>query len=830
MTMQIINRVKYDGNVAIALGNNRYSTDWRNLDAKWSVLVEKLSDSKDTGETMAQYLAMDDDKQASIKDIGGFVGGHFRGGRRLKDHVDCRQVVTLDLDDAPEDLWDQIMDDFVLDCAMVLYSTHKHRPGHPRYRIIIPLDRKVTAEEYEAIARKVADKIGIDYCDATSFRPTQLMYWPSHATDCAPAFEFYDAAWLSADEVLAEYGGHWDDISYWPRTCAEKAIVNKAGSGKQADPESKPGIVGAFCRTYDVPGAIDKYLSDVYVSAGDGRYTYTKGSTSGGLVIYDGGKFAYSNHSTDPASCQLCNAFDLVRLHLYGTMDAPGESGGKAESFRRMSELAAKDEAVKATLADDEKASSVLGYGTRDEGEPPEEEEGGEGAGGNNGNGSNSTAASGGMDWEKKLERGKDGKVKPSVTNAILILSCHPSLAGIEYNELTHAIEVRGKLPWPRPNKYWREMDESQLYAWVADNYKVQFPDNQFRRALQVAVDGRRFSPLRDRINALPAWDGVERVDAIFIDYLSAPDNPYVRAVTRASMIGAVKRAVDPGCKHDNVLVLNGAPGIGKSTLIAKLAGDFFSDSLKLTDMKDKSAAEKLQGVWIMEIGEMQGSRKADIECVKGFVSCQVDRYRPSYGKVVEQFPRSAVIWGTTNSTDGFLRDITGNRRFWPVQTPAKGPKSIWDDLTEDEVNQIWAEALAAYKAGESNYLSDDMEQEAAKAQQDAMVADDREGLVIDYLDTLIPDDFYSWTPYTRTDYYQQPKRYEKEHKAAKAPREYVSPVEIWVECFGKPLNQYDRKCAYEIASIMARIPGWVKNGDRRRIDGYGMQRVYSRA
>lgn len=830
--------INHDGKLAIAIGRSRYEEKWQNIEVYWSDLLGQLANSRDTGETREEYLAMDEKRQADVKDIGGFVGGYLDDGIRKIDHVRFRQVVTLDLDTAKADIWGEIMDEFKLDCAMALYSTHKHSLETPRFRLVVPLDRTVTPDEYEAIARKIAEKVGLGYCgDATTFRVNQLMYWPSHPADCAPVFEYYDAEWLSADAVLAEYGGNWKDVSRWPRLDTESWGFRRTAAMKQADPETKGGIVGAFCRTYDVQAAIDKYLPGVYISTGRrDRMTYAKGSTCGGLVLYDRGKFAYSNHSTDPANNQLCNAFDLVRIHLFGSMDAPGESGGKAESYRRMCDLAMKDEAVCATLAADEKASAVLGYGAgygeeRDPGEPPDEDGTGGGDDGDCGDPPASGPAPDPMAWEQKLERDKGGKVKPSVTNAVLIISEHPMLQCVKYNELTHAIEVHGKLPWDRPNKYWSEMDDAQLYVWIADNYKVQFPETQYRRAMLAAVDKRRFSPLKDRLKALPRWDGTPRIDRMLCEYFDAPDTPYTHAVTRASMIGAVKRVMEPGCKHDNVLVLDGKQGYGKSSFIAKLAGEFFSDSLKLTDMKDKAAAEKLQGVWIMEIGEMQGHRKADMDCVKGFISCQVDRYRPSYGRVVEQFPRSTVIWGTTNTEeDGFLRDLTGNRRFWPVKIRQKtGNKSIWADLTGDEVDQIWAEALEAYKSGEHNYLTPEMELEAQKAQQEALVSDDREGLVIDYLNTPIPDDFYSWTQFKRADYFADPKRYEKERQAAKTDRPYISPVEIWVECFGRPLNQWDRKCSYDIAAIMARIPGWVKNGERHRIDGYGLQRVYSR-
>ena len=460
--------------------------------------------------------------------------------------------------------------------------------------------------------------------------------------------------------------------------------------------------------------------------------------------------------------------------------------------------MASEDKETRLTLAADAKASAVLDFGD----EIPE-------------------------DWEAKLDRTREGALKPTIGNIVLILRCDPELQGIGYNDLSKAVEVSGKLPWERPDRFWREADDAQLYNFVADKYHMQFPEGKFQKAFTVVTDDRRFNPLKDYVRDLPEWDGVPRADRILIDYLGAADTAYTKAVTRKTLVGAILRVLDPGCKFDTVLVLDGKPGIGKSTLLRKLGGEWFSDSLSLTDIRDKTAAEKLQGIWIMEVGEMQGTRKADVDVLKGFLSRQVDEYRPAYGRVVERRPRTAIICGTTNSTTGFLRDTTGNRRFWPVPVSGKGSLSVWG-MTEDTRAQIWAEAAAYAAEGEDPYLDKELEKEAARMQQEALEYDDREGEIIEYLDTLLPEDWYKWDLQKRVDYFHQRDELSPQRKGTMR-RKRVCSREIFCECWGRPKNTWRKQDGYEIAAIMARIPGWERTGESARISGYGKQRFYRR-
>lgn len=793
--------VKYNGDLLISTGRSRFETSWKNKTMSWAALLNKLSRSMETTETHAEYMKMSKEQQDKIKDIGGFVGGHLRDGRRKTGYVTARQLLTLDLDFPPAEFWDNIIDNLEIDNALAVYSTHKHTKAKPRYRLIMPLDREVTPDEYEAIARKIAEKIGIDYFDDSTFQPTRLMYWPSHSVDVEPFFQYYDAPFLAADSILAEYPD-WTDTSYWPES-SRMAGIRKRQADKQGDPLAKKGVVGIFCRTYTITQAIAKFLPDVYTqTAKEDRYTYAAGSTAAGLVVYDGDVFAYSNHSTDPAGGQLCNAFDLVRLHKFGHLDEGHEdkSGKDAPSYKAMADVARDDEGCKRTAAGEQAANARQEFAQLEE--APE-------------------------DWALLLERNAKMEVCPTLVNAVLIVQHDEGLQNIAYNDLKQAIEKTGPLPWRNDGGTWRDADDAQLLAYMNRVYQSRFTNSAVVTALIKVADDRHFNPLREYIQALPEWDGVSRVDTLLIDYLGAEDSTYTRAVTRKTLVGAVQRVLQPGCKFDTMLVLDGPPGIGKSTLLRKLGGEWFDDSLSLADTRDKTAAEKLQGKWIMEIGEMQGTRKADIDIVKGFLSRQDDAYRAAYGRVVQSHPRTCIICGTTNSTDGFLRDTTGNRRFWPVPVK-KGRLSVWE-MTEETRAQIWAEAMIFVAEGETTYLDYELEREAARMQLNALEFDEREGEVAEYLDTLLPADWYSWDLSQRVDYFQQRDVLSPTIEGT-MQRTRVSTKEIYCECLGLPWARFTRQDGDRIKTMLLRIGGWKSGSKLEKVPEYGPQRCYHRS
>lgn len=771
----------------IAYGNSRTAKQWSNKTIRFGDLKERLKTTIRTSESAEEYAKFSKAQRDVVKDHGGFVAGVLKGGRRKINTVESRSMVALD--------GDRISADFLKDYdantpyTSVLYTTHSHTDEHPRVRLIFPLKRDVTSEEYVAVARYLAQSLGMDYFDECSYQPNQLMYWPSTPSNGVFVYKEIDKDWLDPDEILSAHP-EWTDPTRLP-TSSRESKANTANFQKVQDPLEKEGVVGLFNRVYfPVNLAIDEFLSDIYEPTSiDSRYHLTASSSMAGVEIKEDGKFVYSHHAKDPAYLKLCNAFDIVRIHKFGNDDD--------KSFKNMCEFAMKQEKVK-LRALDERQSSIDDDFTDEE------------------------------DWRSKLRYAPRSKcLENSVWNLMLILNNDPDFKNVAYNEMAGRIEITGTVPWERPmdNKFWRDADTAQMKALIDIRYET-FSSRNHDVAFTKTVEDRHFHPARDYFDSLPKWDEIPRVETLLIDYFGAEDNSYTRAVMRKTLIAAVARTYHPGTKFDSALILVGTQGIGKSTFFSKLAGSWFSDSLTLTDMKDKSGAEKLQGFLILELGEMAGMKKVDIETIKSFLSRTDDIYRPSYGRVIESHPRQCIVVGSTNAENGFLRDITGNRRFWPVNVSSDSTKKSWQ-MTEEDVSQIWAESIYLYAQGERLYLEGKDAKVAEEKQRQAMETDERQGLVEDYLYTLLPDNWDSLSLFERKNFLSGDDF--GGAKIGTVERTQVSNAEIWCECFGNSLSTIKVSDSYAIAAIMMKIEGWEKSGKRKKIPLYGQQRMYEK-
>lgn len=782
--MDVLNDKKLD----IALGNSRKTKTWKNKPVLWSELLDRMAQPTRTSETLAEYRAMTKDQQSNIKDVGGFVGGYCNNGNRSD--IRFRSVLCLDADYADGALWDDW--GLLYGNAAAVYSTHKHTPEKPRLRLVVPLARNVTPDEYQAIGRRVANTLGIDKFDDTTYQPQRVMYWPSCSQDGDYVYHHLDGAFLDPDAVLATYH-NWRDVSSWPMSSRVAEIVKRTAA-KQKDPLEKGGLVGAFCRAYTIQEAIAEYVP-TYQPCEDGRYTYTEGSTAAGVVVYED-KFSFSHHATDPASGQLCNAWDLVRLHKYGTLDAdtaPDTPASSRPSYKAMAQLAAEDKRVKAQLVSDRVAEASEDF----------------------------AAPAGNADWRQQLKITEKGGIAQTIENVVIILRHDPKLAGrIAVNEMEHNIVTLSSLPWRQVKSpsQWTDADDAALRYYLERFYGISGKDRIFDAVNVVAQEGS-FHPVREYLDSC-AWDGLPRVETLLIDYLGAEDSPYTRAVTRKALVAAVARIYRPGCKFDYMLTLRGRQGLGKSALIARLGGKWFSDTF--TTMQGKDAYEQVMGVWIMEVGELAGMRKAEAETIKLYISKQVDRFRPAYGRRLQEFPRQCIFVATTNETQ-FLRDATGNRRFWVVDTPGTPTHSIWDELTPETVRQIWGEAVELYKAGEELFLPRELEDAAREIQDLYEEENPRAGLVADYLDRLLPEDWDAMDLYAR-------RAWLETGGEGTVKRRIVCTMEIWAEALGGNPDRYDRYAGKEIRDIMAGLKDWRRSKkDRITIRPYGRQRYYER-
>ena len=772
--------------LAIACGNSRQAKNWVNKTIRYEDLKERLKVTIRTAESAEEYAKMSKAQRDVAKDHGGFVGGALKGGRRKVDAVELRSMIALDgdrIDKAFLDAYEQNAP-----YTSCLYTTHSSTEANPRVRLVFPLLRDVTSEEFVAVSRYLAQMLGIDFFDECSYQPNQLMYWPSSPQNGVFVFKEVEKEWLDPDAILSAHP-EWTDPTRLP-TSSRESKANQVTQQKVQDPLEKEGTVGIFNRVFfPVTRALETFLAGVYEpTESESRWHLIASSSIAGVEIKDE-KFVYSHHAKDPAYLKLCNAFDIVRIHKYGDLD------DKA-SFRAMCDFAMRQDEVKIVAANER-----LSEAEKDFAESVDDE------------------------WKKRLQRNKNGVLENNLHNIRLIMENDPYMKNIVFNQLADGMEIRGAVPWKHPARFWRDADDAQLICYIDASYG-SFSQRNYDIAVTKAADDRSYHPIKEYFDGLPVWDEMPRVDTVLIDYLGAQDNAYVRAVTRKALCAAYMRIYHPGIKFDYITVLNGNQGIGKSTLIAKLGMEWFADSLTLSDMNDKTAAEKLQGYWIHEIGEMAGMRKAELEKVKAFVSRQDDKYRASFGRRVTPHPRQCIFFGTTNSENGYLRDITGNRRFWNVKVTGDGRMKPWD-LGQETVDQIWAEVIVLSNAGEELFLDHTLEDYARKEQSEAMEQDDREGLVARYLDMLLPETWDTMDVHQRRDYVQDPDGLL--NAKGTMHRETVSNIEIWCECFGKAKEDIKPADSYAISAIMTRLPDWSRPETRRRIPIYGLQRLYKK-
>lgn len=797
-------RLNNDFSIDLATAHSRIAKKWRNRHGLWSELLQRCSETKRTGETAAEYARMSKEEQSNVKDVGGFVGGYLSGGIRKNANVMYRTVATLDIDYGTVNVWDDFTMAFGF--AAMIYSTHKHSSKTPRYRLVFPLSRQVSPAEYEPLCRKIAAEIGIDLFDDTTYELPRLFYWPSTSKDADFVFDYQDGPACDVDAILSQYVDY-KDVSEWPLSSREGDVIAHEIK-KQGDPTEKPGVIGAFCRAYSIEDAIDNFLSDKYEKTGhDGRYTYKLGSVAGGLVCYEG-KFAYSHHETDPTSKQLCNAFDLCRVHLFGAQDEGSRALDvtRKPSYAAMQEFAAKDKAVKLLMARERAQATADDFDGLDDAELPEDYN---------------------DEWKAELEYTKSGKLLCNIANIILILENDPALAGhIVHDLFTGMDSAKDGLPWNKNANQWTDTDDANLRVWLEKHYDITGKE-KIADALTAVLTRHSYHPIRDYLNGL-TWDGVPRLDRIIIDYMGAEDSELNRAMSRKHFVAAVARVFNPGCKYDYCLIMSGAEGIGKSTLLRVMGGRWFNDSI--TTLEGKEGMEQLRRAWVVELGELSSIKRSDVEQVKAHLSKQVDIYRAAYARRVLEHPRQCVFCGTTNEAL-FLKGDTGNRRFWVIPVVAELRKyKDWSEAIRRDRDQLWAEAVHYYKQGEPLYLSEELEAQAKQRQQD--FNDDNDDPIVamldKYLNTLLPVNWDTMDIQARRSYLRDPDPLQAE---GTVKRDKVCAAEFICEQLGKDMADKDYKyLCRRVSKMIGDRPEWERvSSTKHAAKLYGTQRGFRR-
>lgn len=747
-----------------------------NVEKTWRWLYNRFSDPVVTGETFEEYLALSDDERNRLKNVIGYwIGGTCIDGVRSRNTLGPRSCVMFDVDEADPKLFADLLAGRhpLAKLCYLIHTSRKHTLKKPRFRMIFPVGTLIPIEDYEATVRILASKLdpSMETVDHVSFRPAQMMYFPSISADMREQYRFHinPGTLLNWKGMLTKFTaevGDWRDYEKLPRGASES---NKRKTAEKAeDPREKKGMIGAFCRTYSVPDAIAEFLPEVYLESDDHsskpRYTYVGGSGANGAVVEDDGLFLYSHHGTDPCGERLVNAFDMVRLHLYGAEDAGVVDDGDPRdlpSYGKMIQFCGTfpevvRETARARYLDTAGSFSDLEGGEDPVPEPKElprqaerpvagkwylqgtmpgektpfdretdmtlearrearepdmgpTEEKAKEAGPDMG----STGKSDRDGWFDTLMFTPKGGIAAKVSNVVKIIQNDARLAGkFAYNELLLRTVIRQDIDWKNPAlpnvTIHDRVNGESVVNWHdstlrvaldmpggagSAGYGVKVAATDINAAVDIAGMQNRFHPVREYLAGL-VWDETPRLHRVCQDFLGCSDTPYHREVFKLMALAAVARAHEPGHKFDTAMVLEGPQGIRKSTFLSVLGRKKWFAELKGDLGDQKAVVEQMAGHWIIELPEMAAWNRSEANDAKGFLSSVKDTVRLAYKPREETYLRQCVFFGTTNEEE-YLRDLTGNRRIFPVRCMV--PR-IDTEAFDAICDQLWAEAVVLYR------------------------------------------------------------------------------------------------------------------------------------
>lgn len=716
--------------------------DWRSFSAMFATPTR-------TAEKFRDYLALGDKDQLALKATDGFIyRTQVEGKKRNRSSGKRSDLISLDFDYATPDFFQKVLRGEVAGhLEWTLHTSRRHTPEKPRFRIWIPLKRPLENDIYDPAARIAALLFDpeFEFVDRVSFRPAQMMFKPTCSKDAEYIHheshgELLD--WQAELDTFELVRGDWRDLSNLPR-CAGEMLREVAK--KAEDPTTKKGIVGDFCRAYDVPAAIDKFLPDIYEPV-DGawakpRYTYLKGTTTNGAEVQDNGLFLYSHHGSDPCADRLVNAYDLVRIHLFGHEDA-GLSAeelkdlgpGKVPSAKAFAEFIANDEGFREQrMRSRYDVTALYDDAGVDYDEAPDDESDAVAARPESADYEDAEIAEivghgtipphvvpvpgkrrkrPGKKWVQQLQvDARDGTIVNNLPNLVKILQNDMRVnETMEFDVMTLRVVTRLPLrsrmsylpvidlPTGDRMGYWEDIHTHVIRAMLETEPQGESPGWGLRPAigdLQAAIQiVARQLPLDRAKDALFAqeWRGEHLIELLWIKCFATEDNAYYRETARLFLLAAVARTYEPGHKFDYVPIISGPQGIGKSTFAEVLACGFKRDLT--SDLSDvKAVEENLAGAVIAEIAELASLRRSEIESTKAFVTRTETTYRRAFDRTETTVKRRCVFIGTTNR-DEYLQDRTGNRRWWPIEAQTNAADLDW---LRENVLQLWAEARVVY-------------------------------------------------------------------------------------------------------------------------------------
>nr|DAW11278.1 MAG TPA: virulence associated protein E [Caudoviricetes sp.] len=747
------------------------------------------------------------------KNARSYLPGELRGHHRSGDNVIGRSVITLDLDGASAEGFTELLS-YLDDVAVLWHTTFSHSPQKPSYRVLIPLDGMVTPDVYTRIVREIMRAVPQAAIDAASATPSQIMFTPA-----------------AKDESLYEYGSELN------RPLASGALFQSApdspegvvslGRVRKKDPLTLKGIAGEFCKHYQDLDELIEVFKLPYERVGS-RFRYIhadKSSAPGMSPLPDAPLLYFSNHGSDPASGRAQNAFDLVRIHKFGALDAGYEGAvihspsslamknflATHEGFRQRRADAAYDNVARPDAASIPLTASEDVSTLTQEPEPAQESEEDEEQG------------SGSLDWTSQLIRHeKTLQVEDRIENYDLIFMNDPIFKSLWWN-------VRGDYEAIMGEDYdLRDGSPPQVnnadVSGLKDHIERQY---QIRRVTRQRVDDllgrvrreRRIDPVKKYLQSL-TWDGIPRLETCLP---GAEDTPYNRMVAKRALLGAVARAFKPGCKVDQSLILFGGQGVGKTTWIERMARGY---TASLGDIQNKDTLISASRSWIMVSDEGHALNNADFNELKDFLTRQRDVYRLPYDRSATEVPRRWVVWGTTNDPM-MLRERDGNRRFLIVDVLEQ---MDFDKYTPEYVDQVWAEAVALYQDGERPVLSPAEEVLAEQARKSHTMEDNLVATITEALESPVPVAWERMSLPERIQWLQDESMGMENKSVPTASRSFITPAAVWVEIMRKGLPDMSLRDQNRITAALVSLTRkgvLVQEEGRQRVGCYGSQTVF---